>query len=453
MTEPLSVVCDHCSAKLKLKNPDLEGKKIKCPKCGEAFVARSADAPPTAAKIAKKKTASDDDDLSFLDVDPDDYGAPPEDEDDFDGDDAPKERRSRSSGGGKKKSKKKSKKSGDPGKAALVVGIVLAVALVLGGGVFALVSLTGGSGNSDVDWLPADIQGYVKIHADDIWAANVFLALRNGPAGQKMVEEMTKEIGVGPQDIELATISIPANGKPQGGVVVIRSKKSFDSAKLQASDPAAKQMSHMGSSYIKKPDNSVLFLPDPNTLIEGPESVIQELIARGKKNPSESKFTFSRNCRDHLVMAMIDPTAANNNPMASSPLAFASGRNSESVLMRGNASSDIRVSVQGSYRNAESAKADADKVKADLEKGKADLAKSKTQMQSMPANPFIKTEQIMKLMSGAEQVMNSISVSNSGSRLNMQITVSGQLINDFAEMAAAAPGGPPVGLRRMFGTR
>ena len=34
MTEPLSTVCDHCGAKLKLKNPDLEGKKIKCPKCG-----------------------------------------------------------------------------------------------------------------------------------------------------------------------------------------------------------------------------------------------------------------------------------------------------------------------------------------------------------------------------------------------------------------------------------
>ena len=54
MTESLSTVCDHCGANLKLKNPDLEGKKIKCPKCGEAFVVVAAGPTASAKKPAKK---------------------------------------------------------------------------------------------------------------------------------------------------------------------------------------------------------------------------------------------------------------------------------------------------------------------------------------------------------------------------------------------------------------
>ncbi len=36
--EPIVCLCPHCDAKLKLKNPELAGKKIKCPKCAEPFV-------------------------------------------------------------------------------------------------------------------------------------------------------------------------------------------------------------------------------------------------------------------------------------------------------------------------------------------------------------------------------------------------------------------------------
>ena len=454
MTEPLSTVCDHCGAKLKLKNPDLEGKKIKCPKCGEAFVATAAaNSKPTPAKLAKKKTASDDEDLSFLDVDPDDYGPPPDEDDDADGDDGPKARRTRSARGGKKKPKKKSKGGGDSAKVVKIVAIILAVVAVLGGGGFAMMSLTGGSGASDLDWLPSDIQGYVKVQVDDIWGANAFQSVKNGPGGQKFVEEMTKNVGVGPQDVDQMIVGLPANGQASGGVMLVRSKKPIDAAALQSADPAAKQMSHLGSSYLKMADNSAVFLPDPKTLLRGPETAIKTLIERGKKNPSEAKFAFARNNRDHLVMAMVEPSASTNNPMAGSPFSFASGQNSESVLVRANASSDIRLTLQGAFKTSDAAKVNADKAKADLEKGKAELTKAKTQLQSMPPNPFVKPEQLLKLMNGAEQVMNSIQVSQSGSHLNIQLSVSGQLINDFTELASSTPGGPPLGFPMPFGSR
>ena len=43
MTQTLRIECPHCSTKLNAKNPAILGKKVKCPKCAEPFV---AEAPP-----------------------------------------------------------------------------------------------------------------------------------------------------------------------------------------------------------------------------------------------------------------------------------------------------------------------------------------------------------------------------------------------------------------------
>ncbi len=451
MTEPLSTVCDHCDAKLKLKNPDLEGKKIKCPKCGEAFVAVAAGSKPAATKIVKKKKASEDDELDFTDDDAEDYDAPPDD-DDLEDYDSPRGRRSGASRGGKKKSKKKSKRSGNSALVVKILVIALGVAVLLGGGGFAVMSLTAG-GASDVDWLPADVQGYVKIQVDDVWRANALQGIKNGPGGQKFVEEMTRNIGVGPLDVDQMIVGLPATGQANAATMLVRSKKPLDAAAMLSANPGATQISHNGSSYLKMADNTAVFLPDSKSLIKGPESAIQALMARGKKNPSESKFAFARNCRDHMVMAMLEPSPATGNSMAANPLMFASGQNTETVLVRANASSDIRVAVQGAFKTAEAAKINADKMKADLEKGKAEISKAKTQLQSMPPNPLIKADQVIKLMNGAEQVLKSVKVSQSGSRINIDMSVSGQLISDFTDMASSIPGAPSLGFPMPFGTR
>jgi predicted Zn finger-like uncharacterized protein len=41
MTQTLRIECPHCSTKLNAKNPAILGKKVKCPKCAEPFVAAS----------------------------------------------------------------------------------------------------------------------------------------------------------------------------------------------------------------------------------------------------------------------------------------------------------------------------------------------------------------------------------------------------------------------------
>ena len=56
----LTTQCDHCAVKIKLKNPDYEGKAVECPACGEAFVVRRLAASTGAAaagRVQKPKSA------------------------------------------------------------------------------------------------------------------------------------------------------------------------------------------------------------------------------------------------------------------------------------------------------------------------------------------------------------------------------------------------------------
>ena len=55
MPEPIVCQCPHCDAKLKLKNPELAGKKIKCPRCAEPFVVTPQEAAPAKPSRAPQK--------------------------------------------------------------------------------------------------------------------------------------------------------------------------------------------------------------------------------------------------------------------------------------------------------------------------------------------------------------------------------------------------------------
>jgi len=419
MTELFSTVCEQCGARLKLKNPDLEGKKIKCPKCGEAFVVRAVGTPAT-----KKKKPETDDDLGFMDLDSDDLGpAPDDDEEDLF--ESPR-RKTRSKGAGGKKVRKKSKSSS--ASVVPMLALFLVAALVLGGGAYGLTLLLQGDGSSDVDWLPGDIQGYAKIQVDGLWNAAVFQGVKGTPGGQKFVEEMTKSLGVGPQDVDVMIVGMTASRT--SSVIVIRSRKALDAAAVQSSEKL-QSASHNWISYLTN-NRLATYLPNSTTLIRGPEAAIKSLLERGKKNPSEAKFAFARGYRDHVVIAMSGASSSMSS-------LFPRGNGNE-MLLRGNASSEIRISAQETYGSADAARTQSEKMKSDIEKGKSEMSRAKTQLASVPANPLVKTDQIAKLIAGAEQVLNSVQVSQSGTRVNVQATISGQLMTDFVELSSS--GGP-----------
>lgn len=433
MADPFSTVCDHCNATLKLKNPDLIGKKVKCPKCGEAFVVTGA--APAKKPPAKTKGTDDDD---FMDFDAGDYASLPDD-DDLDDEEGRPARRPRPSKGARKKGKKSSKGKGNIAQVVTIVAMVLIGIGVLGGGGYALMVLAKYAAN-DLDWLPSDIEGFAKIQPSQIWNSAALQPLTSGDGGKKFVDEMIKNIGQGPLEIDQIVIGFPKRGKVASECVVFRSRLPFDLSKLQGSAGNAQSASHAGRQYLKN-DKITLFLADSKTLVCGQEVVIQELISRGKQNPSASKFGFASGYRDHVVVALADrsspsPSVGSGGVMGMnlSPL-----QNAENLLIRGNASSDVSLSLLTTYKTADAAKGIVDKTQSDLNQGKTLLAQQKAQIQAIPADALVTMSGAMKIFDGIEQVMNSLKISQSGTRMSMEMNVPGQVIKDMTNMSLSTP--------------
>ena len=386
------------------------------------------------------------DDLDFLDVNADDYGAPPDDDELEDYDDQPR-RRSKSTKG---KSKKKSRKRNDgSGQVIKILAVVLVVVLVIGGGGYGMVQLLSGSGSSDLDWLPTEAQGFVKVRVNSLWNANLLQAFKNSKPGQSLTEEMTKNLGKGPQDLDAIVTAIMPTGNAE--VVVFRAKQPFDLAAIKSADSTLTDATHGSATYLKG-RSKVLYMADPTTLVIGPEAAVQAVIARGKTNPSAAKFGFARGYRDHLVVAMLEPGKMSRSPMATSPfMGNMKVAVPQTALIRANAGSDIDISGIIAFNTAEESRVTVEKNKADLEKAKADFAKQKATLLSMP-NPLLKPDQVTKMINAAEQVMNSVQMSQSGSRMNMSAKVSSQAVNDVASIIEATPMGNSPAMNTLLPT-
>jgi predicted Zn finger-like uncharacterized protein len=37
----VSIACPHCAARMKVKDPQILGRTVKCPKCGQSFAAQA----------------------------------------------------------------------------------------------------------------------------------------------------------------------------------------------------------------------------------------------------------------------------------------------------------------------------------------------------------------------------------------------------------------------------
>jgi hypothetical protein len=134
--EPISVACEHCGVKLKLKDASAVGKKIKCPKCGQSFTAALVGSAAAPAAPSKKKRPPS------AEAPPDDDDSPPDDEDaDAEGEPRPKKK--------KMKGKKKKKQKESSALPFLIAGVALTLLLVVGG-VVAAVMMGGGKRSAAV---------------------------------------------------------------------------------------------------------------------------------------------------------------------------------------------------------------------------------------------------------------------------------------------------------------
>lgn len=340
MADRILVVCPGCSAKLAVADASKLGKKIRCSKCSEVFVAKAASASGSktakSAPPAKAKKKSDDDEFNFEDVDMEDKS---EFDDEESADEAPVAK-SKAKTTGKapvKKAKGKGKGKSGGNNLPLIIGGSAAVVLLISVGLYFLLSGNEPPAAAPVapvaqqpaapagvpapqnfpadrilalKWLPQDTELIVHLKLGDVWDAPLLKGVFGSPQVQPFVQQMQQFVGLAPTDIESITIGIrdlqeiqgsammmamggppPAN---QMGLVVVRTKKAVDisAASSQIAQAAAmlgvKLADHSGKPYLDapaaKPGEKAMgaWFADANTFISGPTDELFAAMDRGE---------------------------------------------------------------------------------------------------------------------------------------------------------------------------
>jgi hypothetical protein len=218
MAGKISIECPECSAKLSLSDSSKLGKKIKCPKCGDIFVAQSAD----------------DDDELFDDDEPEEKAEK-----------SSSRRRSsasgKDSGRSKKKGPVKGKGSSEGSSLPLIIGGVVGLLVLVGGGLFlsgvfnskpapvpmnnapmqmagpapqlnapiapqALPEMTATEKALGLRWMPPETDFIIHAKLAEIWQAPLLKDPLNNPMVTQGLEDFKKNLGILPSEIESITI-------------------------------------------------------------------------------------------------------------------------------------------------------------------------------------------------------------------------------------------------------
>ena len=351
MAERILVMCPGCSAKLAVSDASKLGKKIRCSKCSEVFVAKAASASTTkSAKPSKpappaKKKKSGDDEFNFDDMEMEDKS---EFDDDESEDEAPvvKSKAKATSKSPVKKGKGKGKGKSSGNNMPLIIGGSVAAMLIVGVGLYFL--LSGGEPPAAapvaqqpvgvapavpaalavqnfpgdrilaLKWLPQETEVIVHLKVGDLWSAPLLQGLVASPQTKPIVQQMQQFTGLAPTDIESVTIGMRdlqgmqgqammmAMGgqapKNQQALIVVRSKKPVDPAAFSSQIAQAgaatgmKLADHGGKQYIEapaaKPGDKVMgaWFADANTLVGGPTDELFAAMDRGETITPRNEF-------------------------------------------------------------------------------------------------------------------------------------------------------------------
>ena len=340
MAGKISVECPSCLAKLSLPDSSKLGKKIRCPKCSETFVAEAPDG---------------DDDFEDEEIE-----------------DEPKRGAGKkpSSGGAAagKGAKKGAKKGGSSGGSnlPLIIGGVVGLLALVGAGLFfsgvfnskplpappAIQPMAAAPVQAPppppppqispaekvlgLRWMPAETDVIIHAKLADIWQAPLLKEPLNSPSVTTGLKEFEKQFGMPVSEIESVTFGFvdltggvvknlmagpPAGvpGFPAGPafpmmsptdihyVLVLRTKKPIDWKLISQTIPNTSMRDKNGKSYFEVAANPMQpanggWSPEPNTLILATSKELMATIDRGETVVPRKEFA-GINHLPHLVIA------------------------------------------------------------------------------------------------------------------------------------------------------
>lgn len=455
MSEAFVAACTHCGVKLKLKGEYL-GKKVRCPKCQEPFVANGsgtgatptprAAARPATPQTGKRPPASKarakaDDDFGFLD-DLDESGPEENFDDDFGeeiggSDDTPQDMPVRKKKGAATKKKSRSG-SGKGGQVAIIIGGAILGLGLLGGvvwGVMALVSGGMGGFSNRMAFMPDDIDMFTEIRVAELWSSPAMQPVRDKTETPSGLQEMKEATGLQPQDID--RVAIGARSKARSAIMVISTNKPFDrSAGKETKDMT--EAEHQGKTYYKgATSKQTMYLPTSHIIVMGEEADVKRAIEIGNDSKAADNFPSIPSSK-HLILAFkipsgsVPPPGQEISPFGAAQQAAALVTNLNLTMQF---TSDIQLDIAAICATAE----DAEKVRSALSDLK-DMAKGFIVGKASAEGGDTEQQQLMEQ---AKQALESIQVATSGNSATLSATVSGSLIEQGAKQA---PARLPMGL-------
>lgn len=429
MAAPFVVACTHCGSKLKLKDESFAGKKIRCPKCQQPFVAAAADGAASAGDKAKKPAKARKE-FDFSNISEDDYEPPPpaegeEPEEEFELPLSPVKKAALAGKKGKKKKRRAS--SGPPlGKIALIAGLVVLGLATVGGvgyGVYMIAQSLGGGGGR-LAWLPEDVEIVVEVRPADLWKSQVLQPLTSGPTGTEFANRMRESMKLSVTDVDRVVVGSAARSRTP--VVVVYAKTPFEIAEVQKNTTPT---DHGGYTlYVDRGGTMAGFLPNSKTLVFGPTAQLKTAIDRKGVCPAADKFSFLPS-RGHIVFGTNSPARSVGGPAMPVP-APVDWNSVQSVGAALTFSSDIAVEFAVACNDGSGAEA----MVGNFEKTRTEtLSKIEAQKGQLQPNPFIDVEKVKAMIEGQRQILESMSVTSSGSTVNGRVTVPGQIVRDAVD--------------------
>jgi zinc-ribbon domain len=333
MAARVSIECPGCSARLNLADASKLGKKIKCPKCAEVFVAKAAD------------DADDDFD--------DEEEAPAK----------PAANRKRPAAGGKKSGVKKGgAPSGGGSNVPLIAGGAVAVLLLIGAGLY-FSGLLGGSKPTPAPpvvnnpppvappaapppvvvpeitptekalalrWMPNETETLLHVKVADLWQAPLLKGLLDTPQAAEAIKQMQEKAGISPTDIESITVGVadmqgmqamgmsaamgmPVQVSPPKALTVVRTKKSLSlDDVLKTGSEHIQPAEYKGKKYFesKKNTDPSGWFADSQTLVVGMPTELKAAMDRGETVIPRKEFSMMQAAPQViLVFAPKDPKA------------------------------------------------------------------------------------------------------------------------------------------------
>ncbi|MEX0727889.1 MAG: MJ0042-type zinc finger domain-containing protein, partial [Planctomycetaceae bacterium] len=462
----MTVSCPECATKLRLKDRRAVGKRVKCPKCEVPF-------------LVEIPAAGEEDPLDFLD---DFDAAPPSrarsrsDEESDDVDDAPSKPKRKTSS---KKKKKRRKSSADWQQPALIGGGVLLLLLLLGGGVY-LATGTSINGNAvDMTYLPADADTLVKIDVAEIAQAPLLNPMMQNEKIKAGLNEFSQKVGISLSDIDSITMGIRSTaggavggfpGMPVGmggmsslmgggpasfanGIGVVRLSKAVNPQTLVDADPASVLVQHSGRNLIRNgtpPGQTepfaALFATD-TLIIIGQENAVKAAYDAGTIQVRRPEFDFVNPDMQLFYAYVPRDRQVFKNMAAIAPVPEGADKHvMEYTIGMGTGidfNSDVDVEVwyslesrsaaSSAYRGLEAERKQAREAVDNLKK----LINEQNAMLAMMA-PNIKPS-AEKIIAIAEQTVDSMSGSKSGSYYTMELTIPGSIGPAIQELVANMP--------------